>query len=137
MSRDNGRGAKGDPREGGDEIRFLERFKEFGPTSFAVEHRTSMMVLLAIITVMGLLSYRSTPKESFPEIDIPMIAVSTIYPGVSPEDMESQVTRVLEDELSTITELDELTSTSIEGYSNIVAEVQDHREPRGRPAEGP
>ena len=110
-----------DPREGSRDFRYLERFKEFSPTSFAVEHRTSMMVMLAIITLMGALSYRATPKESFPELAIPIIAVNTIYPGVSPADVESQITRVLEDELSTISDLDELTSTSIEGYSSIAA----------------
>lgn len=99
--------------------RFLERYREFGPTSFAVEHRTSMLVLLAIITVLGLYSYESTPKESFPEIEIPIIAVNTAYPGVSPADVETQVTRVLEEELSTISEMDEITSTSVEGYSSI------------------
>ncbi|MCG6955609.1 MAG: efflux RND transporter permease subunit [Gemmatimonadetes bacterium] len=112
--------------EGGErrDLRFLERFQEFRPTSFAVEHRTSMVVLLIIITIMGALSYKTTPKESFPELAIPMIAVSTIYPGVSPADVESQVTRVLEEDLSTISDLKELTSTSVEGYSNIVAEFQ-------------
>ncbi|GMV06123.1 MAG: copper transporter [Gemmatimonadota bacterium] len=112
---------KGDPRTGGG-VRFLERYKEFGPTSFAVEHKTSMIVMLAIITLMGVYSYQTTPKESFPEIAIPIVAVNTIYPGVSPADVESQVTRVLEDELSTISDLDELTSTSVEGYSSIVAQ---------------
>ncbi|HKJ01475.1 MAG TPA: efflux RND transporter permease subunit, partial [Longimicrobiales bacterium] len=120
MSEQSGNGSS-DPREGGRDFRFLERFKEFGPTSFAVEHRTSMMVLLAIITLMGALAYQSTPKESFPELAIPIIAVNTIYPGVSPSDVESQITRVLEEELSTISDLDELTSTSIEGYSSIAA----------------
>lgn len=111
---------RSDPRTGG-QVRFLERYKEFGPTSFAVEHRTSMLVLLAIIAILGGLSYQATPKESFPEIAIPIIAVNTVYPGVSPSDVESQVTRVLEDELSTISEIDELSSTSIEGYSSITA----------------
>jgi multidrug efflux pump subunit AcrB len=120
MSQQSGHGSP-DPRDGGRDFRFLERFKEFSPTSFAVEHRTSMMVLLAIITLMGALAYQSTPKESFPELAIPIIAVNTIYPGVSPADVESQITRVLEDELSTISDLDELTSTSIEGYSSIAA----------------
>jgi multidrug efflux pump subunit AcrB len=103
---------------------FLARYKEFGPTSFAVDHRTSVMVLLFIITVLGILSYRTTPKESFPEIEVPMIAVNTVYPGVSPADMETLVTRPLEDELSTISELEELSSSSVEGYSSIVAEFE-------------
>jgi multidrug efflux pump subunit AcrB len=103
---------------------FLARFKEFGPTSFAVDHRTSMVVLLAIIAVMGLFSYRTTPKESFPEIEVPMIAVNTQYPGVAPADMESLITRPLEDELSTISDVKELTSSSVEGYSSIIAEFE-------------
>jgi multidrug efflux pump len=100
----------------------IDSFKEFSATSFAIEHRTSVLVLLFIIAVMGALAYRATPKESFPEMAIPMIAVNTIYPGVSPADVESQVTRVLEEDLSTISEIVTLTSTSVEGYSSIVAE---------------
>jgi multidrug efflux pump len=104
------------------DFRMLERFKEFRATSFAVEHRTSIMVLLFIITLMGVLSYRATPKESFPEIAIPIFAINTIYPSVSPSDVESQVTRVIEEELSTISDIEELLSTSIEGYSSITAQ---------------
>jgi multidrug efflux pump len=104
------------------DFRMLERFKEFRATSFAVEHKTSVMVLLLIITLMGALSYRAIPKESFPEVPIPIIAINTIYPGVSPSDIESQITRVIEEDLSTISDLKELTSTSIEGVSSIVAE---------------
>jgi multidrug efflux pump subunit AcrB len=107
-----------------DDPAFLARFKEFGPTSFAVDHRISVLVLLAIILVMGLFSYRTTPKESFPEIEIPMIAVNTQYAGVAPADMESLITRPLEDELSTISDIKELSSTSVEGYSSIVAEFE-------------
>jgi multidrug efflux pump subunit AcrB len=104
------------------DARLAERFKEFRPTSLAVDHRTSVMVLLAIIAILGVLSYRATPKESFPEMAIPMLAINTMYPGVSPADVESQVTRVLEEEISTISDLTQLTSTSVEGYSSITAE---------------
>jgi multidrug efflux pump len=116
---DRGTGAAG---PGHRDPGLIDSFREFGPTSFAIEHRTSVLVLLFIIAVMGALAYRATPKESFPEMAIPMIAVNTIYPGVSPADVESQVTRVLEEDLSTISEIVTLTSTSVEGYSSIVAE---------------
>jgi multidrug efflux pump subunit AcrB len=102
----------------------LDRFKEFGPTSFAVDHTTSVKVLLALLTVMGLYSYFTTPRESFPEIELPMIGVSVVYPGVSPGDMETLVTRPLEDELTTISDLKELTSTSTEGLASVVAEFE-------------
>ena len=103
---------------------YLARFKEFVITSFAVEHRTSSVVLLILITIMGLTSYRVIPKESFPEIEIPMIVVNTLYPGVSPSDIETLVTRPLEEELSTISEIKELSSQSVEGYSSITAEFE-------------
>ena len=100
---------KGERRTGAD------RFKELSITSWAVRHSTSVMILFFMITVAGVMAYRGIPKESFPEIEIPMIAVNTIYPGVSPKDMESLVTRVLEQELNTVPDLEELTSTSVEG----------------------
>lgn len=103
---------------------FLARFKEFKATSLAVDHQTSVLVLLTFVVVAGLMAYRAIPRESFPEIEIPMIAVNTMYIGVSPADIESLVTRPLEDELSTISDVKELTSTSVEGYSSIVAEFE-------------
>ncbi len=102
----------------------LKAFREFWPTSFAVDHRISILVLLLLITVGGMFAYGGIPKESFPELEIPMIAVNTVYPGVSPADMETLVTRPLEEELNTISDLKELTSTSVEGYSSIVAEFE-------------
>lgn len=80
------------------------------------------MVLVALVAIMGIVSYLTIPKESFPNITVPNIFVVTLYPGVSPEDMESLVTRKLEDELGNISEIKEMTSTSTEGYSSIVLE---------------
>jgi multidrug efflux pump len=122
-SPDGGNDERARAAEGpGGDAGFLERFKEFRPTSLAVDHQTSVLVLFAFLTVAGLFAYRVIPRESFPEVEIPMIAVNTIYPGVTPADIETLVTRPLEDELSTISELKELTSTSVEGYSSIIAE---------------
>jgi len=80
------------------------------------------MVLVALVAIMGIVSYLTIPKESFPNITVPNIFVVTLYPGVSPEDMESLVTRKLEDELGNISEIKEMTSTSTEGYSSVVLE---------------
>jgi multidrug efflux pump subunit AcrB len=121
MIRDS-RNAPGEDGKAPRGARPLSEYREFGPTSFAIEHRTSVLVLLFIIMLMGALAYRATPKESFPEIAIPMIAINTMYTGVSPADVESQITRIIEEDLSTISEIKELTSTSVEGYSSIIAE---------------
>ena len=118
----------GGPGKGREPVRtdraFLDRYKEFGPTSFAVNHRTSMIVLLILIAVMGIYSYVTTPQESFPEIEIPMVVVNTMYPGVAPTDMESLVARPLEEDLSTISDIKLMTSTSVEGYSSIMIEFE-------------
>ncbi len=73
----------------------LGRYKEIGLTSLAVRNPTSVLVLITIIIVMGLSSYARIPKEATPEITIPNILVSTIYPGAAPDDIESLVTQPL------------------------------------------
>jgi multidrug efflux pump subunit AcrB len=119
----NGDG-RGGSHSGGqtDGVDATQAYKELGITSWAVGHGTAVLILFLIVMLAGTLAYRNIPKESFPEIEIPMIAVNTIYPGVAPGDIESLVTRVLEQELNTVPDLEQLTSTSVEGYSSIVAE---------------
>ncbi|MDR9415373.1 MAG: efflux RND transporter permease subunit [Gracilimonas sp.] len=93
--------------------------KEFWLSTFSINNRISVLVLILLVAVLGIVSYITIPKESFPNITVPNIFVVTIYPGVSPEDMESLITRKLEDELSNISDVKTMTSTSSEGYSNI------------------
>jgi len=101
-----------------------EGVRNFRPTAFAVKQRVSVLVLMAMISILGIVSYLSIPKESDPEVVIPIISISTPYPGVAPRDVETLVTRVLEEKLNTIADLKELESTSVEGYSNIIAEFE-------------
>lgn len=96
--------------------------KEFGLTSFSINNRISVLVVIVLIALLGIRSYLSIPKEASPDITVPYVLVITTYPGVSPEDMESLVTRKLEDELSDISDIKEMTSTTSEGYSNITME---------------
>jgi multidrug efflux pump len=110
------------PRDGGAEEMYTAR--DFPLTSLALRNRISVLVMLAIIAIMGIISYVTIPKESSPEVTIPMIAVNTPYPGVSPRDMETLVTRVIEEELNNIPEIGTLSSTSVEGYSSITAEFE-------------
>src|SRR5687768_7288173 len=96
--------------------------REFGLTNFSIRNRTSVAVLVFIISALGLAAYLGIPREANPEITVPMIHVSTVYPGVSPKDMETLVTRVIEEELNKIPEITNLSSTSDMGYSSIIAE---------------
>lgn len=96
--------------------------KEFRLSSFSINNRISVLVLILLITIMGIRAYVSIPKEAQPDITIPDILVITLYPGVSPEDVESLITRKLEDKLGSISDVKKMTSTTVEGYSNIMLE---------------
>ena len=75
--------------------------------------------MIAIIMIVGGMSYVTMPKESFPEVKQPIVYVNTAYPGNSPVDMENLVSRPIEKELNTITGLKKLESTSIQDFSII------------------
>lgn len=94
----------------------------FGPTNFALKNRLSFLVLSVICIVFGLVSYALLPKEDNPEIKIPYIFVSTVYPGVSSEDMETLVTKPLEKYIKGIGDIKRETSASSESFSSIFIE---------------
>ncbi len=91
-------------------------------TNLAIDNRISTNVLMFIIIIMGAYSYISMPKEASPDITIPYIVVSTPYFGVSPEDIENLVTRQIERELKGLSDVEEIRSTSQEGFSMITVE---------------
>src|ERR1700761_2868181 len=97
-------------------------FKEFKPSSWAIDNRTSIFVLTVIITLAGIFAYNSIPKEKFPDIQLPQIFVQTIYPGTSPADMENLVTRHMEKEIKAISGVKKITSHSVQDYSSIIVE---------------
>jgi len=96
--------------------------KEFFATSWAIDNKISVYVLVFIISVFGIVNYNSIPKEQIPEIVIPMINVNTIYPGTSPVDMENLVTRPLEKNLKSISGVKKITSRSVQDFSAIIVE---------------
>jgi len=100
----------------------IKKFKEFGITSWAVEHRTTVYIFSFVIILAGVMVYNSLPKEQFPDIVIPNIYVSTIYPGTSPEDMETLITKQIEKELKSVTGVKKVTSTSIADFSAVLVE---------------
>ena len=103
-----------------------ERFKQFKPTSWVVDHKTVTYVATIVITLWGLNIFTTLPKESYPDIVLPQIYVSTIYPGTSPKDMENLVTRPIEKQIKGITgaKIRNIKSTSIQDYSSILVEFE-------------
>jgi len=93
--------------------------KEFKLSSWAIKNKMTVMVLLVMIFLAGIFSYQSMPREAFPEIVVPQIFISTAYPGNSAIDIEKLITRPLEKEINGISGVDEIISTSQEGFSSI------------------
>jgi len=91
-------------------------------SNLSVAFRTAVLVLVVLLTFGGLASYLTIPKEANPEIEIPIIIVSTIFPGASPTDVEGLITQPIEQEMQGITGIDEIRSTSTEGASILVME---------------
>jgi multidrug efflux pump subunit AcrB len=82
----------------------VNKFKEFKLTSWSIDNKTAIYILTVFITLAGIYSYITIPKEKFPDIVIPTIYVSTIYPGSSPVDIENLVTKPIEKQIkSTLT----------------------------------
>ncbi len=100
----------------------FENFKEFKPTSWSINNKTSIYVLVFIIVIFGIINYITIPKEQIPEIVIPTILVNTVYPGTSPEDMENLITRPLEKNIKSISGVKKITSNSIQDFSIISVE---------------
>ncbi|MBX2891616.1 MAG: efflux RND transporter permease subunit [Saprospiraceae bacterium] len=96
--------------------------KEFKPTSWSIDNRTSIFIITVLITFAGLMSYNSLPKEQFPDVVVPTIFVSTIYPGASPSDMEQLVTKPIEKQLKGINGVKKVTSNSVQDFSSIIVE---------------
>ena len=96
--------------------------KEFGPSSWAIDNKTAIYVLMFLITVLGLISYNNLPKENFPDIAVPKIFVTTTFIGQSPQNVENLVTRQIEKKLKSLKGLKKVTSNSLQNVSVITAE---------------
>ena len=81
---------------------------------------TSMM--MAGLVVLGLFSYRRLAIDQFPEVEIPVVAVQTTYPGSSSETVEREVTRRLEEAFNPVAGVKRITSVSLEGVSQVIVE---------------
>ena len=90
----------------------------------AVRNRATVAMLVLLIVFMGGASYLTLPRESTPDVPMPYILVTTAYRGVAPEDVETQVTAKIEQEVAGVKGLKELRSVSAEGISTVIAEFQ-------------
>ena len=100
--------------------------KEFGLSSWAINNKTTIYVMISLILFLGISAYFSMPRENFPEIKETKIYVSSVYPGNTAEDIEKLITNPLEDKLKTVSNLVKLTSTSQEDVSMVIIEFDEN-----------
>jgi len=93
-------------------------------SNWAIKNKVTVLVITAIIFFAGITSYNSMPNEAFPEVVMPEIFITTVYPGNSALDMEKLVTRPLEKEINKISGVDKIISTSKDGFSSIDVKFQ-------------
>ena len=96
--------------------------KTFSLTNLAVDNKVTVYLITGIIFMFGLFAYTNMPKESFPEVSFPQLFINTPYFGNSAADIENLITRPLEKEIGSISELKKITSQSMQDFSIITAE---------------
>ena len=93
--------------------------KQFGLSNFSLKNRITVVLIFILLVVLGVGAYNNLPKESYPEVEQSTVFVGTPYPGNSPTDIENLITRPIEKEINTISEIKEIRSNSIQGFSTI------------------
>lgn len=89
-------------------------------TELAIKRPTLIVIIFAALSVLGIYSYTQLSYELLPKITPPVITISTMYPGASPYEVETSVTKRIEDAISSLDEIDAVNSTSAEGVSFVV-----------------
>ena len=92
------------------------------PSHIAIRNPVFVFIMVLVISIAGFQAYKSIPREAAPDIQIPLLIVSIPFPGASPEDVESLISNKAEQELKTIKNLKEISSTSSEGVSVLTLE---------------
>ena len=96
--------------------------REFKLTTLALKNKNTVFLLTVALAAFGLFSYVQLPKELQPDISVPWVMVTTVYPGNAPIDIENLISRPLEKEIETIKGIKRMTSTSAQDFSLIFIE---------------
>lgn len=93
-------------------------------TELSIKRPTLVVVAFTVLAVLGLFSYKQLNYELLPKMSIPVVTITTVYPGASPYEVENNVTKYIEDAVSGIDKIDAVRSTSLEGMSVIIIEFK-------------
>jgi hydrophobic/amphiphilic exporter-1 (mainly G- bacteria), HAE1 family len=93
-----------------------------GLSGLAIKRPVFISMVMVLLVVLGIFSFNRLPIDQFPNVDIPVAVVQTVYPGASPETVEREVTRRMEEAFNPVEGVDRITSVSLEGVSVVTVE---------------
>ncbi len=108
--------------------RILAATEGGGLSGTAIRRPVFTWMMMIGLVVLGIFGFRQLAIDEMPEVDIPVVVVQTIYPGASPEVIEREVTRRLEEQFNPVEGVDRITSNSLEGVSLIIIEFDLERD---------
>jgi multidrug efflux pump subunit AcrB len=106
-----------------------ERLKELKFTSWCIDNATSIYVFAVLIIFAGITVYNNLPKELYPDVVVPTISIVTIYPGASPEDVETLITKPIEKQVKGLNGVKKVTSNSLSDVSIVTVEFGTDKDP--------
>ena len=93
-------------------------------TELSIKRPTLVVVVFTVLGVLGVFSYFQLNYELLPKLSIPVVTITTVYPGASPYEVENNVSKIIEDAVSGIDKIDDVRTTSMEGLSLIIIEFK-------------
>jgi HAE1 family hydrophobic/amphiphilic exporter-1 len=90
-----------------------------------IKRPTIVVVMFIILVGAGIMSLGRLKQELFPSFEMLIVTVTTVYPGANPEEVESSVSKKIEDAVSSLENIDEITTTSLEGFSYVLVKLKD------------
>lgn len=91
---------------------------------FTIQRSRTILLTLVILMIAGMVAYHNMPKEAEPDVTIPIIYISMVHKGISPEDGERLLIRPMEKELRNIEGVKEMKATAVEGHASVVLEFE-------------
>lgn len=93
-------------------------------TEISIKRPSIILVLFIVLTFLGVTSYKKLSYELLPKFSSPIVTITAVYPGASPNEVENTVTKELEDAISSMENVDKITATSYEGLSVVVVQLR-------------
>ena len=93
-------------------------------SDISIKRPVMMSMFLIVFLLFGTLAFLNMPLDLMPDIDVPYVAVQTQYAGAGPREIETQITKKIEDAVSSVSKIDQMTSFSMEGFSFVIIKFE-------------